>query len=166
MIEDENFLKDATLSHFTFSPELRFYTSKKKEGARGFYIGPFIKYGKYNPESNFEFETDEGETEMIPINGAIKTWSAGFAIGTQFKIAKSVFMDFRILGPHYGLSNTNLHGKRSLNAEEQENLREELSDLENDILKIETEVNSEGVTMKAKGPWAGIRAGLSIGYRF
>ena len=166
IIEDEKFLSDAKLSHFTLSPELRFYTSRRKEGARGFYVGPFIKYAKYNFSTNYEYETDEGNFSELPINGGIGTWSAGVAIGSQFKLSKSIFLDFRILGPHYGFSDVNLKGKQSLTQHEQDYLREELQDLENDFIKIETEVNSEGVTMKAKGPWAGIRAGLSIGYRF
>jgi hypothetical protein len=75
-------------------------------------------------------------------------------------------MDFRILGPHYGRSNLSLVGKKTLTPEEQETLREELDGIGGDVIDVETEVNGEGASAKAKGPWAGIRVGLSIGYRF
>ncbi len=166
LIDDDKILQDATLSHFTFTPEFRFYTSRGSEGARGFYIGPFIKYGKYNIQSNYEFEVEGEAPENIPLDLDIKTWSAGFVIGSQFKLAKSVFMDLRILGPHYGRSNLNLVGKKTLTPEEQETLREELDGIGGDVIDVETEVNGEGASAKAKGPWAGIRVGLSIGYRF
>lgn len=165
-IEDADFLNKATLGHFTFTPEFRFYLNKNK-GTRGFYIGPFIKYGKYNLETEYPLEMEEGDVKDILIKGGISTWSAGFAIGSQFKLSKSVFMDFRILGPHYGSTNGNLKGMTQLTADEQAELRDQLSELEDvDFIKVTTEVTGEGATVKAKGPWAGIRAGLSIGYRF
>ena len=34
------------------------------------------------------------------------------------------------------------------------------------IVDIETTVDAQGASLKAKSPWGGIRAGLSIGYRF
>ena len=166
LIEDENFTSDATLDHFTFSPEFRFYTSKNGTGGRGFYVGPFFKYGKYNIATNYPYETDEGNTETVPLKGGIGTWGFGFVIGSQFKLAKSVFMDFRILGPHYGGASGTISGKMNLSPQEQQYLREELENLQNDIVDIETTVDAQGASLKAKSPWGGIRAGLSIGYRF
>ncbi|WP_185211883.1 DUF3575 domain-containing protein [Sphingobacterium mizutaii] len=166
LIEDENFTNDATLDHFTFSPEFRFYTSKNGDGGRGFYVGPFFKYGKYNITTNYPYETDQGTTETVPLKGGIGTWGFGFVIGSQFKLAKSVFMDLRILGPHYGGASGTISGKMDLSPQEQQYLREELENLQNDVVDIETTVDAQGASLKAKSPWGGIRAGISIGYRF
>ncbi|WP_156308458.1 DUF3575 domain-containing protein [Sphingobacterium endophyticum] len=165
--DDDEFFEDATLSHFTLSPELRFYTSKNyKDENRGFYFGPFIKYAKYNFGTNFEYTVENSAPETIPLDGSVGTWSAGIAIGSQFKLTESLFLDLRILGPHFGTSNIKMQGKKSLTAEEQEIVRQDLGDLDNDYFKIDKEINSEGVTLTSKGPWAGIRAGVSLGYRF
>jgi len=75
-------------------------------------------------------------------------------------------MDFRILGPHYGGASGTISGKMDLSPQEQQYLREELENLQNDIVDIETTVDAQGASLKAKSPWGGIRAGLSIGYRF
>lgn len=165
-IDDEAFLDETKLDHFTFSPEFRFYTSKNGSNGQGFYIGPFFKYAKYNLTTNYPYESDQGNIEHIPLNGGLKTWGFGFAIGSQFKLSDAVFLDFRILGPHIGKATGTISGKMNLSAQEQEELRNELENLQNDIIKIESNVDSEGANVKAKGPWPGIRAGLSIGYRF
>jgi len=149
-----------------FIDDEAFYTSKNGSNGQGFYIGPFFKYAKYNLTTNYPYESDQGNIEHIPLNGGLKTWGFGFAIGSQFKLSDAVFLDFRILGPHIGKATGTISGKMNLSAQEQEELRNELENLQNDIIKIESNVDSEGANVKAKGPWPGIRAGLSIGYRF
>ena len=39
-------LKQISISSFSVTPEIRFYLGK--EGYKGFYIAPFVRYGKYN----------------------------------------------------------------------------------------------------------------------
>ena len=55
---------------------------------------------------------------------------------------------------------------RTLTPDEQEALRRELEDLDIPVVKYTTEVNANGGKVKVDGPWAGLRSGLSFGYRF
>ncbi|WP_312323648.1 hypothetical protein [Soonwooa sp.] len=45
-------------------------------------------------------------------------------------------------------------------------MQDELNDLEIPLVKHKTEINSNGGTVKLDEPWAGLRSGLSFGYRF
>lgn len=62
----------------------------------------------------------------------------------------------------------------ALNPDEQQALRESMEDLKVDMrdlplggIKMEYDVRDDGADIHIKrSPWAGIRTGLSIGYRF
>ena len=61
----------------------------------------------------------------------------------------------------------------ALDSDEQASLRESLDELKVDLedlpvgIKIESEVRPDGADINVlRSPWAGIRTGLSIGYRF
>jgi hypothetical protein len=53
-----------------------------------------------------------------------------------------------------------------LSEDEQNSLREELSDLDIPLTKETVSVNANGASLKLDGPWAGVRAGISIGIKF
>ena len=158
-------------SNFAVTPEIRFYMGKNSP--RGFYIAPFARYANYTVDLSLEFEVESGNPidptimETIPLNGEASSFSGGVLFGAQWKVAESFYLDWWILGPHYGSTSGNITGKRALNQREQDSLREEIGDLE-DIPFIDgpPEINANGVRLNIKGPWGGLRAGLSIGYRF
>ncbi|WP_159637610.1 DUF3575 domain-containing protein [Sphingobacterium composti Ten et al. 2007 non Yoo et al. 2007] len=164
----------------SFTPEVRFYTSNRGEG-RGFYLAPYVKYTKFGFEAPYMFDVEAevaGETvydrkEEIPLNGDLKTFTAGLSLGVNFKLSKSVYLDWRFFGPGYGTSKGSVSGKMSLNADEQDGLKEALSELKTDMedlpvkIKMDYNVTGEGADIKVNNsPWANIRSGLSIGYRF
>lgn len=164
----------------SFTPEVRFYTSSRGEG-RGFYLAPYVKYTKFgfNAPYMFDVEADvAGETvysreEEIPLNGELKTFTAGLSLGVNFKLSKSVYLDWRFFGPGYGTAKGSVSGKMTLDSDEQYGLKEALSGLKADVedlpikIKMDYSVNGEGAEIKInKSPWANIRSGLSIAYRF
>ncbi|WP_312763789.1 hypothetical protein [Epilithonimonas sp.] len=53
-----------------------------------------------------------------------------------------------------------------LSAEDQENILEEVNGFDIPIIKYEVDADSKEVRVKIDGPWAGLRSGLSFGYRF
>lgn len=176
-----NSLLDGMKSSSTaFVPEVRFYLSKNGYG-RGFYLAPYAKFAKlnysapytYNVEVNFQGESVYDREEVINLKGDLSTVTAGLSAGINFKLTKNIFLDWRIIGPGYGSSKGGLNGKMTLDAKEQDGLREQLGSLKeslNDLpLKFEmdyqVDANGAEITVN-KSPWASIRSGLSIAYKF
>jgi len=180
LIDDEdleNEIDNFKTGNFALTPEFRYYIGK--EALRGFYIAPFVRYAIYSAEVPFEFDVDYDyddpdygpisvtESKTIDLDGKINAFTVGVMIGAQWKLSKLVYLDWWILGPQYGGSSGNITGLKSLSPEEQEALRDQLTELEDiPIVKTNSTVNSEGAKVDFTGPWAGIRAGLSIGFRF
>ena len=162
--DTERQLNNLKVGNIAFMPEVRFYFSKK--GAyRGFYLGLFGSLARYSAEVPFEYD-DAGLTKTIPMSGNITTITGGLMIGSQFRLGGPVYLDWWILGPNYGTSSGNLSGKKSMSPSEQQSLRDELTDVDIPMTKFTYTVDANGAAMDIKGPWAGIRAGINIGFRF
>lgn len=159
----------------SFAVEARYYPGKKGP-MRGFYLAPYIKHATYAASLplSIDFDPPAGsgieKIEEVMTEGDLKTLSFGLGLGVQFRISKSISLDWRIIAPGYGSSSGSLKGRadRNLTPDEQAELRDELEDLKDGIplVELDPEVNAEGIAVKLKGPWAGIRTGLSIGFRF
>ena len=124
----------------------------------------------FTPELPIEFDADGGGTNTIKLKGDVTTHSGGLMFGAQWQIGKMVMIDWWILGGHYGVSKGTLSGvpSSSLSANEQDDIRTIINDFENDIplTKITADVSANNVKAIVDGPWAGVRAGLTIGIRF
>lgn len=152
------------IGNYAFMPEARFYLSKK--GAfRGFYLGLFGNFANYTAEVPIEYDNGS-TTETIPMSGKVKTITGGLMIGTQFKLSKNLNLDWWILGPNYGSSKGDLTGKKTMDATEQQALRDELAGLDIPLTKFTYDVNGSGATVNFNGPWAGVRAGICLGIKF
>ena len=55
---------------------------------------------------------------------------------------------------------------KPLTAYEQQELKKELDGLNIPFVKYTTTTDANGASMNVDGPWAGLRSGLSFGYRF
>lgn len=178
--ELESLIDGFKSSNFSITPEVRFYT-RNKGFFRGFYIAPYIKYASYTAnlplDFDVEFEYDEEtynyKTETIPLEGNITSFTAGVSFGVNYKLSKKVHLDWRIIGPGYGFAKGDITGKMALDNDEVLALNEELDSLKEDLgdlplgIKIDYKVSSEGAEVKInRSPWASIRTGLSIAYRF
>lgn len=151
------------------TPEVRFYVGKK--GAlRGFYLAPFANISKYKADLPIEY--NNGPTNNIGIfNGNISTITGGLLLGAQWKLGKSLYLDWWIIGPNYGNAKGDLILTTSLNSTEQADLRSEIENLIADApfdkLVESYSVNSNGAIINAKGPWGGLRGlGFNLGFRF
>ena len=162
--DTERQLNNLKIGNVAFMPELRYYLGKK--GAfRGFYLGLFASLARYNAEVPLEYD-DNGITKTIQMNGNITSITGGLMLGAQFKLGNKVYLDWWAMGPHYGSSNGSLSGQKKMNAQEQQDLRDELRDIGIPLTKFTYAVDGNGAQMDIKGPWAGIRSGLSIAFRF
>ena len=158
---------NAELGYSAFTPEVRFYLGKGY--GKGFYIAPFYRHLKYDISGvNLKFDSDLGPQQDIDMGGKLTANTVGLQFGAQFNLGKHIILDWWIAGPHYGTSKGDFDGKtnRLLTPFEQAELQKELDNIDLPIGDIEAKAKANGATIKISGPWAGIRSGLSLGYRF
>jgi hypothetical protein len=160
-IDDQ--LGSLELGNIAITPAIKFYMGKGV--FKGFYVAPFLRYANYNASINYEFESNN-IIEKMPLTGKLNTFTGGVLLGAQWRIAKKVYFDWSIFGPHYGFSSGELVGTKSLTTTQQQDLRDELDGIDLPVGKITSTVNASGATVKVDGPWAGIRGNIGIGYRF
>jgi hypothetical protein len=161
------YIENATLQYSSFTPEIRFYLGKGY--GKGFYLAPFYRHTSYTLDNiNFYYDTDEGFEEKLDTGGDLSSNTFGLQIGSQFNLGSRLILDWYIMGPHYGSSSGDLSGRtgRTLSETEQQSLKNELDEIDFPLGDFSNEVNSNGAIVKVDGPWAGIRAGLALGYRF
>jgi hypothetical protein len=154
-------------SNFSFAPEIKLYLGKK--GAfNGFYIAAFAKIE--NTKINYDYQFDElillGEDPNLPLTGNIKAFSGGIYFGAQWHLGKNIYLDWQIIGGNYGSANIDITASKNLSAEEQAELQDFAEDLKDSFDNIDYEISDKGIKLKGKMPWAGLRMGLSIAYRF
>ena len=178
LIDDEDankHLRDLKLGSYAITPEIKFYFGK--DVFRGFYIAPFGRYSVYSADLPFEFEytynngtQDVTETKNIPLSGNITTITGGLLFGAQWKLSKRIYLDWFIIGPNAGTSKGNISGKMEFSRpEEKQALDDEIKDLiDSDIplVKIDGGVTDDGAKINFSGPWAGLRGGINLGFRF
>jgi hypothetical protein len=161
-------LDDLVLSNSAITPEVRFYVGKKGFG-RGFYLAPFYRSAKFNGKGiGIDFTLDNGQNTTFNMEGSIKSSTFGLLLGAQWKIGKNFWLDWQILGPHYGRATGNIIGisTASLSATEQTNLFNALSDINIPFTNEKVTVDANKATLGLTGPWAGLRTGISLGFDF
>jgi hypothetical protein len=138
------------IKSMAITPEVRFYLGKKGFG-NGFYLAPFYRYATHEASNISVDYQGTGGANQIDMSG------------------KQIVLDWWILGPHYGGGNGDLRGVSStpLTPSEQADLQNELENLAYPFgVKATVSVNANGATVQMKGPVAGVRAGIMLGFRF
>lgn len=148
------------------TPELRFYTGKAGT-FNGFYLGAFFSYSNYKADLPIKYNSP---VKTGIFSGRLKTYTVGLQLGAQWKMGKNGYLDWWALGPNYGTETGDFIFTAALSQSEQTALNTSLDDLKNNLaVKVvdEYNINSNGATMKTKGPWGGIRAmGFTVGVTF
>ena len=156
------------ISNFAITPEYRFYFGKVF--AKGFYIAPFYRYASFKSNNIFiSYEADlPGTDESINLSGDLQSHTGGLLFGAHWNLSKRVCLDWMILGPHFGSGDGNFEGlsSRTLSQSEQQRVREELENLDIPLTNKTVNVTAQGASLKLDGPWAGVRAGISLGINF
>lgn len=166
--EEIELIESVRVTNMTITPEIRFYTGKKRYGS-GFYFSLFYRYGQHSFNNALvDFENDLGETGTLDCYGDATSHTGGFMLGAQWSLGKHVCLDWWILGPHFGISSGNFTGLSSipLSAEDQQEVEDRLNDIDIPMFEQTVNVSSTGAEMIFDGPWGGIRAGLSLGIKF
>ena len=148
---------------------------------RGLYLAPFLKYTSFGASIPYDFDVNveyQGtqvyeRTETIPLDANLSSFTAGVSVGINFQVSRNLYLDWRIIGPGFGIASGDVSGSTTLNEEEQRALRESLEEFKTDLndlplsIKIDYDVRADGADIDVKkSPWANVRSGLSIAYRF
>lgn len=150
-------------SNHAITPQVKFYFGK--DIFKGFYLAPFARFATYKADGLFIYDDENDMPTDIPLSGELKTVTGGLELGVQFRLGKRVHLNFNF-GPQFGTSNGKFDGKKVLSVDEQRELREQLEDIDIPYAKHEVVVDGSGVKLKIDGPWAGIKAGIMLGFRF
>lgn len=164
----QNTLDDFLVSNTALTPELRWYPGKKGFG-KGFYFAPFMRFARFHGEGiKIEFSEVNGVKDNISLSGDVKSTTYGLMMGAQWFLGKSICLDWQIIGPHYGSGNGTLSGLSSftLSAAEQTSIKDAVNNIDIPMTTVTSEVTSNALKLNLNGPWAGIRAGISLGFRF
>lgn len=154
-------------SNFSIAPEVKFYLGKK--GAfHGFYLAAFAKWENTKIDYTYRFEELSiiNQDPELPLSGTIKGFTGGLYFGAEWHLGKNIYLDWQIIGGNFGSANIDVTAHKALTLEEQNELRDFAEDLKDSFSDIDYEINGQGVKLKGKMPWAGLRTGISIGYRF
>ena len=154
------------LGSFGVVPEVRFYVGKKGV-LHGFYLAPFVSYNNYKINLPISYNNN---TKTGIFDGSLNAYTGGLQLGSQFRLSKSLTLDWWILGPNYGSANGTLNFASTLTPSEQTDLSNALEKIKNDapLKTIQSyKVSSTGAIVTAKGPWGGLRGlGINLGVRF
>lgn len=159
------------LTNFTIEP--RFYLGQGY--GKGFYFAPYYRYSNFKADNfiyNFEYDDGLGNRTEIPldVSGKANANSAGLMMGVQFFLGKmdNWILDLWIAGGHYGSAKGDFVGKSKsvLTLDQQKQLADDLNSLEIPVVDYKVSANANGAQITLDGPWAGLRSGLSFGYRF
>ena len=164
----EDALNAIKLGGSALTVDLRFYLGKKGYG-RGFYVSPFYRHATFNAKGlNFNYTDINNQTASIDLSGNLTGNTVGLMLGSQWFIGKNFCLDWWIIGPHFGTANGvfSAHTNVSLDQLEQESIRSSLSTFDIPFTKESYTVSANEIKLSLDGPWAGIRAGIQLGFRF
>jgi len=161
---------NVTASNKAYTLECRFYGGKHP-GARGFYVAVYGRYTDFDIYYPYDFYSETNDHYLIPLDAKLHGIGGGIGFGAQWLIAKRITLDFTVLGAHFGSLNGNAIGKTDLSAlseKDKQNLEDEINSIIDisDKQYITSTVTSEGVQATIKGPFIGIKTGISIGIAF
>ena len=166
--ETQDIIEKTIIGNYAITPEIRFYTGKKRYG-NGFYFALFYRYGHYTVNNALlPYDTDGGDQVILDTSGDASSHTGGFMLGAQWALGKHICLDWWILGPHFGVSSGDMISWSSdpLSEVDQQDIADALNDIELPMFEQTVNVTADKVSMIFDGPWAGIRAGLSLGVKF
>ena len=166
--DPNNALGSFQMSNTALTPELRIYAGSKGYG-RGFYVAPYYRLTNFKASGvKINFTYDAGNPATMDLTGDLKANSFGLMIGAQWSLAKNISLDWHILGAHYGNSDGALSGvaSRTHSTTEQANILTKLKEINFPLINETYMVTANGARMDFNGPWGGLRAGVSLGFKF
>ena len=145
------------------TPEVRFYVGKR--GAfHGFYFAPYARISTYKMSFPIDIESTN---KTVLFDGKLNNTTGGLLLGSNFKLSKSLYLDWWILGASAGSAKGTLVAATSLTPSEQTAFKDQLDGLDIALTTITSEVNAKGATIRTTGTMFGLRGlGFNLGIRF
>lgn len=169
--EAKSAIESMKFSKFTFTPEYRFYISKK--GApKGYYIATFARYTNMTMTNRYAFTPNSGIQHYMDVEGYFKGYGAGAMFGIQWLLGKNVTIDWWVVGPFIGVQDSKFTGHDAntsdpLSAQDQIDLEEDIENIDIPLWEFQAEVTGNDAVVDIKGPFYGARfMGLCLGFRF
>jgi hypothetical protein len=162
-------IESIRMQNYAITPEVRFYAGKKGYG-HGFYLSLFFRHASHTIDNiSVDYNDNAGVSRTVTLTGKLTSNTGGFMLGSQWMIARRVAFDWWIVGPHFGAGTGTLSGRTSspISSADQNSLRTEIADIVNGIPFIQNTINvdANSASVSLTGPWAGVRAGFSLGIR-
>lgn len=172
------------LESFGITPEVRYYFGKRGT-FQGLYLAPFFNYTNYKSEFPVDFNVS-GVMMTSLFSGNISTLTSGMMLGVQWKLSKSFFLDWWIIGPNYGNAKGDLNASyAALSSEGKTALADQIENVKSVLLGYHGEnreikpvplfskaiesysVENTTAKIRTNAPWVGLRGfGLNLGFRF
>lgn len=158
------------MKNYAITPEVRFYAGKKGYG-HGFYLSLFFRHASHTIDNiSIDYNDNAGINQTVDLTGTLTSNTGGLMIGSQWMIANRVAFDWWILGPHVGTAKGTLAGRstQTMNTNDQNSLRTELTEAMSSLpyfVNNTINISSNSASVTLSGPWAGLRAGFSLGFR-
>lgn len=163
-------LREGNFRGIVITPELRYYTSKKKGAGRGFYLNPFLRYFSYGIKGDFLYEPISGEANStIDASLNFSGFGGGLGLGVQKVWDSGFLIDWNVgLGLSLGggkVSGT-IEGPLSSDVSQfTDDLGEALSDYP--FVSISFDQDGNDLDARARNiPGAILKTQLAIGYAF
>lgn len=165
------------LTGFAITPEIRFYPGKKEENQapHGFYLAPYFRYASYSIGTKLTLPDD---TTVNFVGGDLDTkfnfsgMAGGLMMGAQWVFKNNLTFDWWIVGLHYGQSTFKATAqgeliKQASAAGQFEGSIEEITNNSPFPLQAIATIGVDNIQSRITGlPFAGLRAGFCLGYRF
>ena len=167
-------IESCKFDKITITPEYRFYVGGK-EAPLGFYMAPFMRYMHMSTDQVYQFTPSDGKLHEAPVQGTFDCFGAGFMVGIQWALGKSVTLDWWIAGPFYGIQDGSFNGTddfSTMTPQDAADIEADIEDVDLGFWTVDATVTGVGTTNGAidatvDGPYAGLRAfGLALGFRF
>lgn len=166
-VKDTEF-ENAEISQTNFTLEPRIYLGAGY--GRGFYLAPYYRNTTFNVENVTVDVNANNQSVPVDISGKANGNSGGLMLGSQWFLGKSKnwALDLWIVGAHYGVGKGDFraNSSRVLTTEEQAALKSKIEGLDVPYVEYTVTTDANGADIDVDGPWAGLRSGVSIGYRF
>ncbi len=164
-------IEETLISFRAITPEVRFYLADK--GApHGFYLGPFLRLGKWEASTIFEYEPDDESDDPFDVNlsGNFNYLGGGLMLGFQ-RIRENITFDFWVVGPFFALVDGGFLAKSTaddlMTESERRELQQDINDTDFRTLNVKANIKDDEIDISVDGFMPGIRgAGFTIGYRF
>ncbi len=158
------------ISHLSVTPEVRRYFALGS-GLRGFYLGMFLQYASFGYNGRIDYVGGAASNfSNFSFRGGVNAFTAGASIGRQWRFGKSVYLDWQMIAPNFGINRGTINGTRvegnSLDHIGIIVLENKPSEFEIPLVNLDVDAGSDNIRVHTRGAWAGLRMWLALGYRF